>query len=134
MNPYNINFLRRLLIYSAIVAAVTFALRLLLPHSYFSPTLPFLILFFLAVTFLSFVFLSRAFSKKFIRFVNTYLLVTIVKLFVYAVVMIAYVLLNRYDTVPFMIAFLLLYLCYTIFEVVFIVGITRQLPGSGSQE
>lgn len=65
-------------------------------------------------------------DKKFIKFLNTFLLTTICKLFLYVVVMIAYVFVNRSDVVPFMLDFFILYLSYTIFEVVAILAKTRN--------
>jgi uncharacterized membrane protein YoaK (UPF0700 family) len=102
-----------------------------IPKEYLSPTLPFLFFFFIAVTLLSYFFLLRTMKKKINRFINTYLLVTFLKLMVYILVMITYVFTNRSDAIPFMLGFFILYLCYTIFEVVLIVGKTRK-PESGT--
>ena len=52
---------------------------------------------------------------------NTYLLTIILKLFIYAGVMIAYVLINRSDAIPFMLGFFILYLFFTIFEAISII-------------
>ena len=121
MKKSTVDFLGKLVIFSLVLGAITLSLATLLPKSYFSPALPFLFFFFIASTILSWHFLQQSFEKKFIRFVNTYLLTVIAKLLLYIVVLVAYVFINRHDAIAFMLGFFILYLCYTIFEVVFII-------------
>ena len=117
----NSKFLRQLLIFSVILGFIALILDYLLPKTYLSPAIPFLFFFFIAASLISWHFLQHSFDKRFIRFVNTYLLTVIAKLFLYIGVMISYVFINRKDAVAFMLGFFILYLCYTIFEVVCIV-------------
>jgi hypothetical protein len=56
---------------------------------------------------------------------NVYLLTTVIRLFLYVAVMVTYILLNKPDILPFSITFFILYLCYTIFEVVWLVSFSR---------
>jgi hypothetical protein len=125
-------YLRQLLYFSATVGAVALFLSFLLPGAYITPTLPFLILFFIATSFLSFYYLLKSATQRFIRFVNAFLLTIIAKLFLYASVMIGYAFVYRVDAVPFLISFFLLYLVYTVFETVFIVRYNNQL-GKGTK-
>ena len=125
MKSAYIKFLKQLLIFSAILGAIALVAHFILPKSYFSPALPFLFIFFIATSLLSFYYLLQSISKRFIKFVNTFLLTIIFKLFIYAGVMIAYALLNRSDAIPFMLGFFILYLCYTIFESVNIIKYTQ---------
>jgi len=134
MKSLNTEFLRRLLIFSAILGVIMVLVRFMIPRSYLSPTLPFLLMFFMATTMISFMVLSRTLSKKFIRFVNTFLLTILVKLVLFIAIMVGYILWNRPDAVPFMIAFFILYLVYMIFEVVWIIRITRIPKGSSAHE
>jgi hypothetical protein len=120
-----IKYLGQLLIFSAIIGAFTLLFMQILPKSFFSPALPFLIVFFMATSLLSFYYLLQSSVKRFIKFVNTFLLTIIIKLFMYAGVMIAYALANRADAIPFMLGFFILYLLYTIFEAVCIIKYTR---------
>jgi hypothetical protein len=124
MNSIYLKFLRQLLVFSAIIGAILLVLFFSIPKPYLSPALPFLVLFFISTSLLSFYYLLQTLDKRFIRFVNTFLLTIIVKLALYAGVMIVYVLLNRRDAIPFMLGFFVLYLCYTIFESVCIVKIS----------
>ena len=131
MKSAYIKYLGHLLTFSAIIALVLLAGSLALPKSFISSALPFLVLFFIATSLLSFYYLLQATGRRFIKFVNTFLLTIIIKLFLYAGVMIAYVLINRNDTIPFMLGFFILYLCYTIFEAACIIRYTQPAnPGN----
>lgn len=116
--------------FSAVLGAFALVAALLLPGEFVSPALPVLIPFFMSVTILSFHYLQKALNRKFIRFVNTFLLSIILKLFLYMIIMVAYALLNRSDAVPFLLSFFVLYLCYTVFESVYIIKFSRK-PESG---
>ena len=131
MRSLYVDFLRRLLIFSAAAGLIVLGAAFIIPDGYLSPSTPFLFFFFIACTLLSFWVILRSMHKKFIRFVNTFLLTIIAKLVLYLLVMIGYVLLNRDDALPFMISFLVLYLCYTIFETVMVVGASKR-PGTGT--
>jgi hypothetical protein len=121
--------MKNLLVFSLITGILALLLTLVIPPAYISPALPFLFFFFIAATLLSARVIFKAIDSRFIRFVNIFLLTIILKLAVYAAVMIIYVLLNRTDAIPFMLGFFILYLLYTIFETTYIVGKTgRNTP------
>jgi hypothetical protein len=122
INSIYLSFLKRLIIFSLVLGSIAALMFFLLPSKVITPALPFLFPFFIAVTLISSYLLIRSSQKKFIKFLNSYLLLTIVKLVVYIVVMVVYILLHRQDALPFGISFFALYLCYTIFEVVFLVS------------
>ena len=124
-NSVYLSLLKRLLIFSLILGSIAALLFFLLPEKYISPTLPFLFIFFIAVTLVSSYILIRSSQKKFIRYLNVYLLTTVIKLFLYIAVMITYILLNKADILPFSISFFILYLCYTIFEVIWLVSFSK---------
>jgi hypothetical protein len=121
-----LSLLKQLLIYSLLLASIAMVLFFLLPHAYITPLLFFLFPFFLSVTLLSSFILIKSAQKKFIRFLNTYMLITIIRLFLYVAVMVTYILLNRKDIIPFSLTFLILYLAYTVFEVVWMVSFSKK--------
>jgi hypothetical protein len=125
MKSRYVKFLKSLLLFSAIVGLAVLVVMIVLPKTYVTPALPYLVVFFMATTLLSFYSLLEASSKRFMKFVNTFFLIMLIKLFAYAGVMITYVLLNRGDAIPFMGGFFILYLCYTIFESVSIIRYTQ---------
>ena len=122
MNPDNsspyLTFLRRILIFSAILGIIATGFYFLVPAKYITPALPFLFVFFIAVTLASFYYLLRSTGKAFITFVNYYLLITLLKLFLFIGVIFLYMFLNKPDAAPFAISFLVLYFLYMVFEVV----------------
>ncbi len=120
-------FLRQLIIFSAILSFIAVGLALMVPKGFITPVLPLLFIFFLATTLLSYYILVKASQKKFLRFLNYYLLTTAAKLILFIAVLVAYIMLNKSDAVPFALSFFILYLCYTIFEVVSIVRYSRTI-------
>jgi len=118
-------FVRQILLFTAILMAVSLILYFLLPRFWFSLSLPFLFFFFLSSSILSFHFLLKSLTQRFSKFVNVFLLTTAVKLLLYIAVIIIYVLVNRSDALPFLISFFILYLCYTVFEVIKLVSVTK---------
>ena len=124
-------FVRQLLYFSAAVGAATVILSLVLPDQYISPTLPFLLLLFTSTSLLSFYYLLRSLDKRFIRFLNVFLLSIIFKLLFYSLIMVSYAFTFRWDAVPFLMAFFILYVLYMIFETVCIVRINP--PSAGQQ-
>ena len=133
MNSVYLKFLKQLLIFTGILGVIVLAFTFILPKTFFSPALPFLFFFFIATSLLSYYYLLKSAEKRFIRFVNTFLLTIIGKLMVYVAVMIIYVFLHRSDAVPFMLGLFLLYLCYTIFESVSIIKNTHPAPPASAE-
>jgi hypothetical protein len=123
-----LTLLKRLLIFSLILGSIAVVLFFLLPSKFITPMLPFLFPFFIAVTLISSYILIRSLQKKFIKYLNVYLLTTVVRLFLYVGVMVTYILLNKPDLFPFSISFFILYLCYTVFEVVWLVSFPKDDP------
>jgi hypothetical protein len=129
MTSEYIKYLKQILIFAGIISFITLVAAFTLPKPYLSPALPFLIPFFIATSLISFYYLHRSLTRRYIRFVNTFLLSIIIKLFLYIVVMIVYLILNRQDAIPFLIGFFVYYLCFTIFESVCIIRVTHPSPG-----
>ena len=125
MNPAYLKYLKQLLIFSGILFTIVLIFTFIFPKNQVSPALPFLIFFFLGTSLLSFYYLLQTIDKRFIKFVNTFLLTIIIKLALYIGVMILYVFVNRKDAIPFILGFFVLYLCYTIFEAVCIIKNTH---------
>ena len=117
-----LNLLKRLLIISLIPGSIAAILYFTLPENFITPALPFLILFFVAVTLISSYILIKSAQKKFIKYLNIYLLTTVIKLFLLVAVMVTYILFNKADLIPFALSFFILYLYYPIFEVVWLVS------------
>jgi hypothetical protein len=122
MDSLYLTFLKRLLVFSMILGILGTILWFTLPRSLVTPALPLLLFFFLSVTLISYYFQLKSAGERFIRFVNAYMLLMAAKLFLYIVVIVAYVFTHRSDVIPFMMTFFVLYLCFTIFEAVYVLG------------
>jgi len=125
INSVYLSLLKRLLIFSLLLGSIAAVFYFILPEKFITPTLPFLFSFFIAVTLISSYLLIRSSQKKFIRYLNVYLLTTVLRLFLYVAVMVTYILLNKSDIIPFSISFFILYLFYTVFEVVWLVSFSK---------
>jgi len=120
-------FFRNLVVFSAVLGLVILILFLILPRHYFTPSLPFSFFFFFLVTLAGYYILIRATQKRFIRFLNVYLLTTVIKLIVFIGVLVLYMMLNQKDAVPFALWFFLLYLGFTFFEVYYLISYSKTL-------
>ena len=124
-SPY-IDLLRQVMIFSVILATAGLILFFMLPAKFITPALFFLFPFFISVTLITSYILIRESGGRFIRFLNIYMIITIVKLFLYFAVLVVYIMLNKKDLLPFSITFMVLYLLYTIFEVIWLVRFSKQ--------
>ena len=118
-------FIIGLIVMSVILGIITYLLGLVLPAGFISPAVPSLILFFLVVTLLVHYILQKATGNNGRKFVNAFMLATLVKFFAYMPLIFVYMYFNRDDLLPFVIGFFILYLCYTIFEVASILRFSR---------
>ncbi|MCX6271224.1 MAG: hypothetical protein NTU44_08415 [Bacteroidetes bacterium] len=121
-------FVKKLVYFTLILGIIAFLIKLFLPLPYRTPALPFLLLFFFAVTLIVHYILIRSVDKKLSRFVSLYLGSTFLKLMLYLIVFILYVFTHRADAIGFSLTFLVFYLAYTVFEVISLLGKTNQPP------
>jgi hypothetical protein len=126
MKPVILPFLRKLIVFSAILSVIAVLLILILPSSCITPALPFMFIFFPLVTLASFYILVKATAGRFIRFLNYFLGTTMIKLFIYIGLIVVYALLNKKDAIPFVLSFFILYVFYTSFEVIQIISHSRK--------
>jgi len=127
MTPGFAKFVSNLFGYTAILVAIAMALKFILPLNFFTPALPYLFLFFLSVTILGYYLLLRASGQRFLKFLNVFLLITLVKLMLFIAVMVIYILLHKWDAMQFGLSFFILYLSFTIYEVVALTKFSRTL-------
>jgi len=134
MKPRYFDFLKKLLIFTFILAVVGFTVAYFLPENYVTPTLPFLFAFFLSVTIIVHFILLKVSEKRTTAFINYFMILTFGKLIFYLTIIIIYALLNREDVVPFIISFFILYVFYTAFEVVLSLKHTKTKTENPSAE
>jgi hypothetical protein len=94
--------------------------------SFYIAVLPFALLFFYLTTNLVHAYLLRVAGGSGSRFSSQYMAVSFLKMFFYLAVAIVYVILDRGNAKPFIAVFLLLYVAYTVFEVIEFLKVVKQ--------
>jgi hypothetical protein len=117
MQPKYLDFLKKLLIFTIILALAGYFLTYLLPEKFISPTLPALFIFFFSVTGIVHYVLLGISVKKPNSFINYFMLLTFGKLMFYLSIILIYSLIKRDEAVSFILSFAVLYLFFTAFEV-----------------
>lgn len=109
----------RLIVFSAVVAALSVLMQLFLPE-FATPALPYIVLFFFVVTMLTlYIVLRDGTGRSDRKFVSGYMLSRIVKFFSIVVFLVLYLLLcPENDRLRFVVAFFIIYFMYSIFEIV----------------
>lgn len=118
-------------------AAVYFLFRFLqpsIPERFYFKDYWWLVLFFAAATTVFHTGLIRNFNKSHREVVRYYMMATAVKLFVYIGLFVGYALINRPQSLPFIITFFLLYILFTVFEVVIAYNTLRQKPPANASD
>lgn len=118
MKSKYIEFLKKLIIFTIIIALVGYTIVYFLPAEFISPTLPFLFIFFFSTSLIVHYVLLKIAVKKPTRFISYFMLLTFGKLMFFLTIILIYSLLNREDAVQFIVSFFILYLFFTAFEVV----------------
>ncbi len=116
MNNLYVIFLKKLLIFTIILALIGYIISMFLPAKYITPTLPFIYVFFFAATLIVHYILLKVSEKKTPGFINLFMLVTFGKLIFFLTIILVYAFIYRNDAVQFIVAFFVLYVCFTIFE------------------
>ena len=124
------DFSRKLVFFTAILVGVVFIFDFGVPSIPIISFTPFIILFFFIITLLLYVILIRLTSQKPGKFISGFMLTTTVKLILYTIVLFAYSFSNPAQAIPFILTFFILYLFYTIFEVILILPGIKNASGS----
>lgn len=112
-----LDFLKKLLIFTVLLALAVYFLTYILPEKFISSTLPALFVFFFTATGVVHYILLRISLKRPNSFINYFMLLTFGKLLFYLTIILVYALIKRNDAVSFILSFATLYLFFTAFEV-----------------
>lgn len=116
MNDELINFSKKLLILTAIVEAIYLACAKFLPAEYVSKATVVLPIFFMALTLLIHKSLLNTLGKPHSKFMQMYMIVTVVKLLGLLTIVVIYSILHPSETIPFILYFFTCYLIFSVFE------------------
>ena len=111
------SFLLQTTIIAIFLVALHFILKSVFPEMPYSPARLWLILFFLSITNFIFYYQLRATTAKGSKFVNIFLVTTGFKLLFFLAIIVIYALVFRDDAVRFITDFFILYLIFTVVEV-----------------
>ena len=107
----------RIIVFSVIIAALALLFQWLWPNLA-TPAMPFIVLFFFAMTlFTMYIVLRSDDAQDSRRFVSSYMISRTVKLLSCLLFLLLYMFLNRDDALRFAIAFMVIYFLYAIFEI-----------------
>lgn len=109
-------YIIRLLVFSTILSAISFGLFTFILPQYYLGIFPYLIAFFVFISILVHSILLKASNFRIAKFSTFYMGSTSVKLFLYIIFLITYVLVDKVNAVPFLLTFFVLYFLFTIFE------------------
>ena len=127
MKQIYLQFFSRLTVLSVIIGAACLLLDLLLPENIVNPAYPYLILLFYVTTALIHYILLRITQLNPRRFVSYFMLATFLKLIVYFTAVLVYVFNSRENILSFIATFFIMYIFFTVFEVVLILKQTKEI-------
>ncbi len=125
-------FLKKLLLFCLVLIGLSLILYDSILKDFYMKVYPLQFTLIALVTLLSHLKLMNAYQLNARRFSTTFLSVTAIKLFIYLMFMIIYLLIDRSKAVNFVLTFLVLYLCFTIFEVFEISNFLKKKPKSSN--
>ncbi len=118
MNNHLKIFISRGIIISLILFIAGFFLFITILKEYFSFSFPVLLLVIFLITVLFHRYLIRSAGESNKKFPAKFLGATGIKMGLYMILIIIYVVLDRENAVPFLLVFMIIYLTFTIFEVI----------------
>ncbi len=118
-------FIRQLLLLASLTGIAVIGLMFISPPEYVSPVLPFILIFHTAATLISFLFIHKKLQQTPQKFVNVYMANTTIKLLLYLVILMVYSLNYLHDAVNFISSFFVMYMIFTVFEVIHLVKLNK---------
>ncbi|MDO9512432.1 MAG: hypothetical protein Q7J34_11785 [Bacteroidales bacterium] len=120
------SFWKRLTFYTLALAVVAVALSFILPSRFTTPSLPFIILFFYALTLIVHKIGIRIAAHKITKFTQFYMISTASRLVIFLAILLIYSFNNPADAVAFIITFFISYVLFLIFELTAIVRFLKK--------
>ena len=113
-----LKYITRLLIFAAVLSLVVYGLFTTVLEQFYLPVFPYLIAFFVSISVLVHFILLKASNYRIAKFSTFFMGSVTLKLFMYIIFLVVYVLFDKENAVPFLITFFVLYLVFTIFETI----------------
>lgn len=110
-------FIKGLTIYTLIILGVGSLLFLTVFKSYYLNILPVVLLFYYISTLVLHKFMLQISQKDISRFSFKFMMLSLIKMFVYIIFGVLYIIIDEENAVIFLIVYLILYVAYAIYEV-----------------
>ncbi len=109
-------YIIRLLIFSLLIAILAFALYATVLSRFYLPVMPWVLLFFVLISLATHYILIKAGESRITKFSTSFMGVTSIKLFLYLIFIVVYLINDKSNALVFVISFFILYLLFTVFE------------------
>lgn len=110
-------FIKGLTTYTLIILGIGFVLFLTVFKIYFLPVLPFVLLFYYISTLVLHKFMLQISQKDISRFSFKFMMLSLIKMFIYIIFGVLYIIFDEENAVIFLIVYLILYVAYAVYEV-----------------
>ncbi len=110
------NYSFRLLIFVTLIALVAAILYTTVLSSFYLSVFPYVLIFFTLISFLSHYIIVKAGQSRITKFSTSFMGITSLKLFLYLIFIIVYLLIDKTNALVFVLTFFIVYLLFTIFE------------------
>ena len=110
-------FIKGLSYYTLVIFVVGAILFSTIFRSYFLLILPFVLLFYYISTLVLHKFMLRISQKDISRFSFKFMMLSLIKMFIYIIFGVIYIIIDEENAVTFLIVYLILYVAYAVFEV-----------------
>ena len=111
------SFIVKLTVLTLAIALLGWLVFSLFLTKYYLPIFPFLLVFFYVVTLVIHLYQLSLAKKDLGKFTRSNMIVTFVKLMLYSVLAVVFIVLDKANAIPFVVCLMIFYLVYTFFEV-----------------
>lgn len=110
-------FIKGLTTYTLIILGVGLVLFLTVFKSYFLTILPFVLLFYYVSTLVLHKFMLQISQKDISKFSFKFMMLSLIKMFIYIIFGVLYIIFDEENAVIFLVVYLILYVAYAVYEV-----------------
>jgi hypothetical protein len=110
-------FIKGLTLYTLLILVLGAILFLTVFKNYFLPILPVVLLFYYLSTLILHKFMQEISQKDISRFSFKFMMLSLIKMFIYIIFGVLYIVIDEENAVIFLVVYLILYVAYAIYEV-----------------
>jgi hypothetical protein len=110
-------FIKGLTLYTLMILGLGIILFLTIFKNYFLIILPFVLLFYYISTLVLHKFMLKISQKDISRFSFKFMMLSLIKMFIYIIFGVSYIVIDEENAVIFLIVYLILYVAYAVYEV-----------------